>query len=58
MVKSNFDPLSPSTEKAYAQADMVTLEADVTDVEATKNGIPLMSYVAPDKLQSHLTLAT
>jgi uncharacterized protein YbaP (TraB family) len=58
MVKANFYPLSLSIEKAYAQADMPTVEADVTNVEVTKNATPLMSYVAPDKLQRHLTLAT
>lgn len=58
LAKANFYPLSPSVETAYAQANIVAVEADVTDAEASKNALPLMSYASPDKLQNHLTPTT
>jgi uncharacterized protein YbaP (TraB family) len=58
LAKASFYPLSPSVEKAYAQAEVVAVEADVTDAEASKLAMPLMLYVAPDQLQEHLSAAT
>lgn len=58
LAKASFYPLSPSVEKAYAQAEVVAIEADVTDAEASKLAMPLMLYVAPDQLQEHLSPAT
>lgn len=58
IAKANFYPLSPQVEQAYAQATTVAVEADVTDAEASKNALPLMTYASPDKLQNHLTPAT
>ena len=58
LAKASFYPLSTQVEQAYAQAATVAVEADVTDTEASKNALPLMSYVRPDKLQNHLSPAT
>lgn len=58
LAKANFYPLSLQVEQAYAQANIVAVEADVTNVEANKNAMPLMTYARPDKLQDHLTPAT
>jgi hypothetical protein len=58
LAKANFYPLSPAVENAYAQANIVAVEADVTDAEASKSAMPLMRYASPDKLQNHLTPAT
>ncbi len=58
LAKANFYPLAPQVEQAYAQAETVAVEADVTDVEANKNAMPLMTYARPDKLQDHLTPTT
>jgi uncharacterized protein YbaP (TraB family) len=58
LAKANFYPLSPQLEQAYAQANIVAVEADVTDVEASQNAMPLMTYASPDKLQNHLSPPT
>ena len=58
LAKANFYPLAPQVEQAYAQANVVAVEADVTDIEASKHALPLMSYASPDKLQNHMTPAT
>ncbi|MES2047644.1 MAG: TraB/GumN family protein [Pseudomonadota bacterium] len=58
LAKADFYPLAPQVEQAYAQAETVAVEADVTNVEANKNAMPLMTYAMPDKLQDHLTPAT
>jgi uncharacterized protein YbaP (TraB family) len=58
LAKADFYPLSPQIEQAYAQADAIAVEADVTDTIASKNAMPLMTYASPDKLQNHLTSTT
>lgn len=58
LAKANFYPLAPQVEQAYAQAETVAVEADVTNAEANKNAMPSMTYASPDKLQDHLTAAT
>ncbi len=58
LAKANIYPLAPQVELAYAQAETVAVEADITDATANKNALPLMTYVSPDKLQDHLKAAT
>lgn len=58
LAKASFYPLSTQVEQAYAQANAVVVEADVTDVVASKNALPLLSYASPDKLQNHLSPTT
>ena len=58
LAKASFYPLSTQVEQAYAQANTVAVEADVTDAEASKNALPLLSYTSPDKLQNHLSPTT
>ena len=58
LAKANFYPLSPQIEQAYAQAEIVAVEADVTDAIAIQNAMPMMRYASPDKLQNHLTPTT
>lgn len=58
LAKADFYPLSPAVQGAYQQAGTVAVEADVSNAEAGRNAQPLMRYVAPDKLQAHLSKAT
>ena len=58
LAKASFYPLSTQVEQAYAQAATVAVEADVTDAVASKNALPLLSYVSPDKIQNHLSATT
>ncbi|MDO8651035.1 MAG: TraB/GumN family protein [Undibacterium sp.] len=58
LAKADFYPLPKVVEAAYRQAKVLAVEADVTDAVASKNALPLMSYVAPDSLQQHLSPAT
>jgi uncharacterized protein YbaP (TraB family) len=58
MAKADFYPMSPKVEAAYAQADTVAVEADVSDLSATQAVMPKFTYVAPDKLQNHLKANT
>ena len=55
LAKANFYPLPAAVELAYAQADLLAVEADVTDTVAAKNAMPLMQYASPDNLQHHLS---
>lgn len=58
LAKANFYPLPKVVEAAYRQAQVLAVEADITDAVASKNTLPLLSYAAPDNLQQHLTPAT
>ena len=58
LAKASFYPLSMQVERAYTQAATVAVEADVTDAVASKNALPLLSYVSPDKIQNHLSATT
>lgn len=58
LAKADFYPLPAAVEAAYAQADTLVVEADVTDATASKNALPLMQYRAPDSLRKHLQPAT
>jgi len=58
IAKADFYPMSPKVEAAYLQADTVAIEADTTDAQAMQAMMPKLSYVAPDKLENHVTPAT
>ncbi|MFZ6817087.1 TraB/GumN family protein [Undibacterium sp. Ji22W] len=58
IAKADFYPMSPKVEKAYQFADTVAIEADTTDVAAAQAIMPKLMYVAPDKLENHLTPTT
>lgn len=58
IAKADFYPMSPKVEMAYQFADTVVVEADTTDVAAAQAMMPKLMYVAPDKLENHLTPAT
>jgi hypothetical protein len=55
VAKSDFYPMSPQVRKAYSRADTLAVEVDLTDDKANQSNIAKLSYVAPDKLQDHLT---
>ena len=54
IAKADFYPMSPKVEAAYAQADTVAVEADVSDQAKAQAIMPKFTYAAPDKLQNHL----
>ncbi len=58
IAKADFYPMSPKVETAYKQADTVAVEVDVSSTQAMQGAMQKFSYVAPDKLQNHLTPAT
>lgn len=58
LAKADFYPLPAAVEAAYAQADTLVVEADLTDTVASNNALPLMQYRAPDSLRKHLQPAT
>jgi uncharacterized protein YbaP (TraB family) len=58
IAKADFYPMSPKVEAAYLQADTVAIEADTSDAQAMQAMMPKLSYVAPDKLENHVTAAT
>lgn len=58
IAKADFYPMSPKVEAAYLQADTVAVEVDTSDAVAVQAMMPKLMYVAPDKLENHLTPAT
>uniref|UniRef100_UPI00375265CE TraB/GumN family protein n=1 Tax=Undibacterium sp. TaxID=1914977 RepID=UPI00375265CE len=58
VAKADFYPLSTPVRKAYAQADTILVEADITNEAANKATAGKLTYVAPDKLENHLSPAT
>lgn len=58
LAKADFYPLPAAVEAAYAQADTLVVEADVTDAAASRNALPLMQFRAPDTLRKHVQPAT
>ena len=49
-----FHPLPPAIEAAYAQADVLALEADVSDTASLLAIAPSFVYAAPDNLGQHV----
>lgn len=58
VAKADFYPLSMPVQNAYRQSDTVAVEADSSDDAASKSVVAKLSYVAPDKLQSHISPVT
>jgi uncharacterized protein YbaP (TraB family) len=58
VAKADFYPLSTPVRKAYAQADTILVEADITNDEANKATASKLTYVMPNKLENHLSPAT
>lgn len=58
LAKPDFYPMSPAVETAYKNAKILAVETDVTDMAALKKVMPLTMYVAPDKLEKHLSAQT
>lgn len=58
VAKADFYPLSTPVRKAYAQADTVVVEADITDEVANKATAAKLTYSPPDKLENHLSAPT
>ena len=55
VAKADFYPLPASVRKAYKAADTLVVEADVTNQENNSEIVEKLSYIAPDKLENHLT---
>ncbi|MBR7799944.1 TraB/GumN family protein [Undibacterium fentianense] len=58
IAKADFYPMSSKVEAAYRQADTVAIEADTSDTQAVQAMMPKLSYLAPDKLENHLSSTT
>lgn len=58
VAKADFYPLSTPVRKAYGQANTLVIEADITNEAGNKDIVSKLSYVAPDKLENHLTANT
>ncbi len=58
VAKADFYPLSLPVQNAYHQADTVAVEADSSDEAANRNMVAKLSYVAPDRLQAHISPVT
>ncbi len=58
IAKADFYPLSAPVLRAYKESNTVVVEADVSNTDNSSEIVEKLSYVAPDKLESHLTPAT
>lgn len=58
IAKKDFYPLPKSVRQAYASADTLVIETDITDENANRAIIGKLSYVAPDRLDQHLVPET
>jgi len=52
--KRNFYPLPPVVEKAFADAKILAVEADITNVEAMQKGAGSMLLTPPDRLDKQV----
>lgn len=55
--KREWYPLPRAVEDAFAESEVLAVEADVTDVEAMEKTAGSMAYKAPDELMKHVPLA-
>src|SRR5258706_10148762 len=55
--KREWYPLPRAVEDAFADSEVLAVEADVTDVEAMEKTAGSMAYKAPDELMKHVPLA-
>lgn len=56
--KTDFYPLPDAVEAAYKSADVIGVEADVTNAEAMQECFPLMIYRPPDTIRKHVSETT
>jgi uncharacterized protein YbaP (TraB family) len=52
--KKEWFPLAPAIESAFADSQVLVVEADVTDIEAMSKTTGSMSYTPPDELSKHV----
>ena len=52
--KKEWFPLPDPVEQAFAEAKVLAVEADVTDLEAMAKSVNAMAYVPPDELSKHV----
>lgn len=58
IAKKDFYPLAKVVEQSYAKADTLVVETDITDENANRAIIGNLSYIAPDRLEHHLSTGT
>lgn len=58
IAKKDFYPLAKAVQQSYAKADTLVVETDITDENANRAIIGKLSYVAPDRLEHHLSAGT
>jgi uncharacterized protein YbaP (TraB family) len=52
--KESFYPLAEPVQKAFAESQVLAVEADISDAEAMAKGGSSMIYTPPDKLSAHV----
>jgi hypothetical protein len=55
--KRNFYPLPEMVEKSFADAGILAVEADITDMASMQKGAASMALVPPDRLDKHVPAA-
>lgn len=58
IAKKDFYPLAKAVQQSYAKADTLVVETDITDENANRSIIGKLSYIAPDRLEHHLSTGT
>lgn len=58
IAKKDFYPLAKAVQQSYAKADTLVVETDITDENANRSIIGKLSYIAPDRLEHHLSADT
>ncbi|MFZ6818730.1 TraB/GumN family protein [Undibacterium sp. Ji22W] len=58
IAKKDFYPLAKVVKQSYAKADTLVVETDITDENANRSIIGKLSYIAPDRLEHHLSAET
>src|SRR5258706_3067074 len=52
--KRDWYPLPQAVEKAFADSDVLVVEADITDEKAIRMSTDALTYKAPDQLKNHV----
>lgn len=58
IAKKDFYPLAKAVQQSYAKADTLVVETDITDENANRSIMGKLSYIAPDRLEHHLSADT